>query len=167
MRFGTEAILATLVAERRTPTIILLDARRGLLRQTPRHAVIAHFVDVRYCVLAVNKLNLAPWDCGAFCGVIDAFRDFTRWLNFASMTTIILSARNGDNGACSKADGPWYSGPKLLRHFYTIEIEGDLATTKLAPRPSRSAQLCYRSHRARAKGLDFDGAGQEITNPRV
>jgi sulfate adenylyltransferase subunit 1 len=74
--------------------------------------VIAHFVGVRYFVLAVNKLNLARWDCGAFRGIVDAFRDFTRLLNFASMTTIILSARNGDNVACSKANGPWYSGPK-------------------------------------------------------
>jgi len=111
--------------------IILVDARRGLLPQTRRHAVIAHLVGVRHFVLAVNKLDLVGWDRAIFDGIVDGFRDFTRSLKFASVTPIPLSALHGDNVASRSANTPWYSGPSLLAHLETIEIEGDLAATPL------------------------------------
>jgi bifunctional enzyme CysN/CysC len=111
--------------------IILVDARRGLLPQTQRHAVIAHLVGVRHFVLAVNKLDLVRWDRAVFDGIVDGFRDFTRSLKFASMTPIPLSALNGDNVSSRSANTPWYSGPTLLAHLETIEIEGDRAATPL------------------------------------
>jgi bifunctional enzyme CysN/CysC len=111
--------------------IILVDARRGLLPQTRRHAVIAHLVGVRHFVLAVNKLDLVDWDRTIFDGIVDGFRDFTRSLKFASMTPIPLSALNGDNVSSRSANTPWYPGPTLLAHLETIEIEGDRAATPL------------------------------------
>ena len=111
--------------------IILVDARRGLLPQTRRHAVIAHLVGVRHFVLAVNKLDLVGWDRAVFDGIVDGFRDFTCSLKFASMTPIPLSALNGDNVSSRSAHTPWYSGPTLLAHLETIEIEGDRAAAPL------------------------------------
>jgi len=111
--------------------IILVDARRGLLPQTRRHAVIAHLVGVRHFVLAVNKLDLVGWDRRVFDGIVDGFRDFTRSLKFASLTPIPLSALQGDNVSSPSANTPWYSGPTLLSHLETIEIEGDRTATPL------------------------------------
>jgi bifunctional enzyme CysN/CysC len=111
--------------------VILVDARRGLLPQTRRHAVIAHLVGVRHFVLAVNKLDLVDWERAVFDGIVDGFGDFTGSLNFASMTPIPLSALNGDNVSSPSANTPWYSGPSLLAHLETIEIESDRAVTPL------------------------------------
>ena len=77
--------------------IILVDARRGLLAQTRRHAMIAHMVGVRHFVLAVNKLDLVNWDRAVYDGIVGGFRDFAKPLNFASLVPIPLSALNGDN----------------------------------------------------------------------
>ena len=111
--------------------IILIDARRGLLPQTRRHAVIAHLVGVRHFVLAVNKLDLVGWDRGVFDSIVDGFRDFTRSLKFASLTPVPLSALLGDNVSSRSANTPWYAGPTLLSHLETIEIEGDRAAAPL------------------------------------
>jgi bifunctional enzyme CysN/CysC len=111
--------------------IILVDARRGLLPQTRRHAVIAHLVGVRHFVLAVNKLDLVGWDSGVFDSIVDGFRNFTRLLKFASLTPIPLSALQGDNVSSRSPNTPWYAGPTLLSHLETIEIGGDRAATPL------------------------------------
>jgi bifunctional enzyme CysN/CysC len=111
--------------------IILVDARRGLLPQTRRHAVIAHLVGVRHFVLAVNKLDLVGWDRGVFDGIVDGFREFTRALKFASLTPIPLSALHGDNVSSRSANTPWYAGPTLLSHLETIKIERERAATPL------------------------------------
>jgi len=76
--------------------IILVDARRGLLPQTRRHAMIAHMVGVRHFVLAVNKLDLVNWDRAVYDRIVEGFRDFAKPLNFASLVPIPLSALNGD-----------------------------------------------------------------------
>ena len=77
--------------------IILVDARRGLLPQTRRHAMIAHMVGVRHFVLAVNKLDLVNWDRTVYDRIVEGFRDFAKSLNFASLVPIPLSALTGDN----------------------------------------------------------------------
>jgi bifunctional enzyme CysN/CysC len=111
--------------------IILIDARRGLLPQTRRHAVIAHLVGVRHFVLAVNKLDLVGWDRGVFDSIVDGFRDFTQSLKFASLTPVPLSALLGDNVSSRSANTPWYAGPTLLSHLETIEIEANRTVTPL------------------------------------
>jgi bifunctional enzyme CysN/CysC len=111
--------------------IILVDARRGLLPQTRRHAVIAHLVGVRHFVLAVNKLDLVGWDRAIFDGIVEDFCNFNRSLKFASTTAIPLSGLHGDNVSSHSARTPWYSGPTLLAHLETVDIEGNRPATPL------------------------------------
>jgi bifunctional enzyme CysN/CysC len=111
--------------------IILVDARRGLLAQTRRHAVIAHMVGVRHFVLAVNKLDLVEWDRTVYDGIVDAFREFSRPLHLASLVAIPLSALNGDNVSAPGTNTPWYDGPSLLGHLETIDVEADRSTAPL------------------------------------
>jgi bifunctional enzyme CysN/CysC len=127
--------------------IILVDARRGVLPQTRRHAVIAHLVGVRHFVLAVNKLDLVNWDRAVYDGIVEGFRDFVRPLNFASLVPIPLSALNGDNVCAASTNTPWYSGPSLLAHLETIEVEARQSATPLRVfvqtvlRPDRDSRL--------------------------
>jgi len=111
--------------------IILVDARRGLLPQTRRHAVIAHLVGVRHFVLAINKLDLVNWDRAVYDGIAGAFRDFAEPLNLKSLLAIPLSALNGDNVTARSTNAPWYDGPSLLEHLETIDVEADFSGTPL------------------------------------
>jgi len=127
--------------------VILVDARRGLLPQTRRHAVIAHMVGVRHFVLAVNKLDLVNWDRTVFDGIVSGFRDFARSLNVTSLVAIPLSALNGDNVSSPSTNTPWYDGPSLLGHLETIDTAADRSGTPLRVlvqtvlRPDRDSRL--------------------------
>ncbi len=127
--------------------IILVDARRGLLPQTRRHAMIAHMVGVRHFVLAVNKLDLVNWDRALYDGIVGGFRDFAKPLNFATLVPIPLSALNGDNVASASPNTPWHDGPSLLGHLETVNVEADKSAIPLRVlvqsvlRPDRDSRL--------------------------
>ena len=112
--------------------IILVDARRGLLPQTRRHAVIAHIVGVRHVVLAVNKLDLVGWDRSVYDGIVNGFREFARPLGLTSLVPIPLSALNGDNVSAPGGNTPWYDGPSLLGHLETVDIAADRSNPRCA-----------------------------------
>ena len=101
--------------------VILVDARNGLQPQTRRHACIAGMLRVRHLVLAVNKMDLAGFDRGAFEALTAAFRDTVAPLGFASITAIPMCARDGDNLVQRSDRMPWYDGPTLLGHLETVE----------------------------------------------
>jgi bifunctional enzyme CysN/CysC len=111
--------------------IILVDARRGILAQTRRHAVIAHLVGVRHFVLAVNKLDLMNWDRAVYDGIVAEFRAFSQPLKLASLVPIPLSALHGDNVCASSANTPWHEGPSLLAHLETVDVESDRSNSPL------------------------------------
>src|SRR6186997_1972063 len=77
--------------------VILVDARKGLLTQTLRHATIVSLLGIRHVVLAVNKMDLVGFRRPAFDAIVDGFRRFAAALNFSSIVAIPVSARHGDN----------------------------------------------------------------------
>jgi bifunctional enzyme CysN/CysC len=107
--------------------ILLVDARKGLLPQTHRHAAIAALMGIRQVVLAVNKLDLVQWDRGRFEEIAGAFRPFGERLGFKSVLPIPISARHGDNVTTPSTNTEWYKGPTLLGHLEDVEIEQELA----------------------------------------
>ncbi len=102
--------------------ILLVDARAGVIEQTRRHAAIVALLGVRHVVLAVNKMDLADFDEGAYRRVVDQFAGIAQALEFATITPIPLSARYGDNVATASQRTPWYRGPALLRHLEQVAI---------------------------------------------
>jgi bifunctional enzyme CysN/CysC len=106
--------------------ILLVDARKGLLRQTHRHAAIAALMGIRHVVLAVNKIDLVGWDHDVYRGITDAFAAFAQKLGLASIQSIPVCAREGDNVARRSERMPWYRGPTLLEHLETVEVDADL-----------------------------------------
>src|SRR5579883_717565 len=75
--------------------ILLVDARKGLLAQTRRHAAIATMMGVRQIVLAVNKIDLMNYDEAVFRRIAADFEAFAEQLSFRSVTAIPVSARYG------------------------------------------------------------------------
>ncbi len=105
--------------------ILLVDARKGLLTQTHRHAIIASLLGIRHVVLAVNKIDLVDYDAATFERIVAAFGDFAKSLGFRSVVAIPISARRGDNVSGLSAKTPWYKGPPLLDHLERVEVEED------------------------------------------
>ncbi len=93
--------------------VLLVDARKGLLPQTRRHAAVASLLGVRRVVLAVNKMDLVGWDESVFRAVADAFAPVAAALGLHA-TAIPVSARTGGGLARPAPESPWYGGPTLL-----------------------------------------------------
>ena len=105
--------------------ILLVDARKGLLTQTHRHAIIVSLLGIRHVVLAVNKIDLVDYDETIFRRIVADFRVFAKTLNFKSVVAIPMSAREGDNVSSASARTPWHEGPTLIDHLERIEVEED------------------------------------------
>jgi len=102
--------------------LLLVDARKGLLEQTHRHAAIVALLGIKHVVLAINKIDLVGFDEKTFDTITAAFADFARPLGFASVLAIPLSARHGDNVSEPSARTPWYRGPSLIAYLEEIDI---------------------------------------------
>jgi bifunctional enzyme CysN/CysC len=108
--------------------IILVDARKGILAQTRRHAVICSLLGIRHVVLAINKMDLIDHSQGEFDRIAADFRSFASQLSFDTIAPIPISARFGDNVVERGRNMDWYGGPALLRYLESIEIDAALET---------------------------------------
>jgi bifunctional enzyme CysN/CysC len=101
--------------------VLLVDARKGLLLQTRRHATIAALMGIRQVVLAVNKMDLVDYDERAFNSVTGEFHSHAEKLGMRT-AAIPLSALKGENVVHRAPAMPWYGGPTLLEFLETSEI---------------------------------------------
>jgi bifunctional enzyme CysN/CysC len=100
--------------------ILLVDATKGLLTQTRRHAAIVSLLGIRDVVLAVNKMDLVGFDESRFREIAAAFEGLAAKLGIDSVTAIPISARDGDNVTIRSARTPYYSGAPLLQHLERV-----------------------------------------------
>ncbi|MCG2841741.1 sulfate adenylyltransferase subunit CysN [Sandaracinobacter sp. RS1-74] len=101
--------------------VLLVDASRGLLQQTRRHAFIVSQLGIRQLVLAVNKMDLAGHSEARFRAIEADFRKFAATLGFADITAIPIIAPEGANIATRAPTLPWYKGPTLVEALETAE----------------------------------------------
>ena len=105
--------------------IILIDARKGVLTQTRRHAYICSLLRIRHIVLAINKIDLVDYSQDVFEAIDDEFRDFADKLDYASLTSIPMSARFGENVIGRSEKLSWFAGPALLPYLESIDVSSD------------------------------------------
>jgi bifunctional enzyme CysN/CysC len=101
--------------------VLLVDARKGLLVQTRRHAAIASLMGVRQLVLAVNKMDLVGFDRAVFERIVADFAALGDRLGALAVTPIPIVARDGDNVTAAGARMPWFAGPTLLAALEAAE----------------------------------------------
>ncbi|HEX8348013.1 MAG TPA: GTP-binding protein [Actinoplanes sp.] len=105
--------------------LILVDARKGLVEQSRRHAFLCSLLRVPHLVLCVNKMDLVDWDREVYERIADEFTSFAAKLDAPDLTVIPISALNGDNIASRSENSPWYEGPSLLHHLEHVHIASD------------------------------------------
>ena len=108
--------------------VILVDARKGLLTQTYRHTRIVSMMGIRHVVLAVNKMDLVEYSQAVFERITSAYAPFAGRCGVDNLTSIPVSALEGDNLICPSTRMPWYSGPTLVEHLDTVEVKNDPAS---------------------------------------
>lgn len=137
--------------------VILIDARKGVLTQTRRHAYIASLLGIRHIVLAVNKIDLVDYSQAVFDKIVSDFHAFSARLNFVSQVAIPLSARFGVNVIEKSSETSWYTGPSLLSHLEIVDVD-----TALADKPFRlPVQWVNRPN------LDFRGFSGTVAGGRI
>ena len=103
--------------------IVLVDARKGVLPQSRRHAFIASLLGIPHVVVAVNKMDLVDYDEHIFDAICSDFRKFARDLSLQRLYFIPISALEGDNVVSQSAKTPWYRGGSLLHLLETAPVE--------------------------------------------
>src|SRR4051812_6017113 len=106
-------------------SIVLVDARAGVIEQSRRHTAIASLLRIPHLVVAVNKMDLVGWSEQRFLEIRAQFEEFLPRLDIKDVKFIPLSALNGDNVVDPSPHTPWYSGPTLLRHLESVHIGSD------------------------------------------
>jgi len=107
--------------------IILIDARKGILTQSRRHAYIASLLGIRHLVAAVNKMDLVDFSESVFRQIDTDLRALMQQFSgsqftAANLVTIPVSALEGDNVVEPSTRTPWYTGPTLLEHLEQVPV---------------------------------------------
>ena len=105
--------------------LVLVDARKGILEQSRRHAFLATLLQVPHIVLCVNKMDLVDYSQEVYEQIREEFTAFAMKLRVPDLTVIPVSALGGDNIVNRSENMPWYEGTSLLHHLENVHIASD------------------------------------------
>ena len=141
--------------------IILVDARKGVIEQTRRHAIIASLLGIPHIVVCVNKMDLVEYRQEVFESIKHDFEVFASGLDVADARFIPISALHGDNVVDRSQNMDWYDGPALLSLLEMVPIENDVNLTdarfpvQYVIRPQSAEFPDYRGYAGRIAGGVF------------
>src|SRR6204780_269796 len=139
--------------------VILLDARKGVLEQSKRHAFISALLGIPHLVVAVNKMDLVEYSQERFDELAVEFAEFAAKLESSANTVYMpMSALEGDNVVDRSQRMSWYEGPTLLELLEGVEVAYDHPHDRPARFP---VQWVVRPATGAAGAEDYRGyAGQ-------
>ena len=115
--------------------LVLVDARKGIIEQTRRHASLSALLRVPHLVLAVNKMDLVDFDRRVYDDIVADFQFFASALRLPDVTAIPMAALHGDNVVHRSNRFDWYYGPSLLEHLEQVHVSRDEAEQRPARFP--------------------------------
>ncbi len=151
--------------------LILVDARKGVIEQTCRHAIIASLLQIPHLVLCVNKMDLEDYSQEAYEKVVRQFKSFASKLDIKDLRFIPISALHGDNVVKKSDKMPWYEGPSLLYTLETIHIGSDenlidcRFPVQTVIRPHSAEHPDYRGYAGRIAGGIFKPGDEVMAMP--
>ncbi|MFE7409490.1 sulfate adenylyltransferase subunit 1 [Streptomyces laurentii] len=149
-------------------TVILVDARNGVVEQTRRHAAIAALLRVPHVALAVNKMDLVDHRESVFATIAEEFTAYATGLGIPEITAIPISALAGDNVVEPSAHMDWYSGPTVLEHLETVPVAHDASPrharlpVQYVIRPQTAEHPDYRGYAGQIAAGSFR-VGEQVT----
>ncbi|MEP7221117.1 MAG: sulfate adenylyltransferase subunit CysN [Novosphingobium sp.] len=109
---------------------ILIDARKGVLVQTKRHSYLCNLIGIKNIVLAVNKMDLVDYSQDVFDKIVADYTEFAKSIGITEFTSMPISGFKGDNIIGASDNTPWYTGPNLIEHLETVEVNSSLDAAK-------------------------------------
>ncbi|HLT93186.1 MAG TPA: GTP-binding protein, partial [Membranihabitans sp.] len=106
-------------------SLILIDARNGVMEQTRRHAIIASLLQIPHLVVCINKMDLVDYSRDRYEEIKEEFEKFASKLDVVDVSFIPISALKGDNIVNRSKSMPWYEGPTLLYYLENVHIASD------------------------------------------
>ena len=147
--------------------LILIDARKGVVEQTRRHAFLASLLQIPHLLVCINKMDLVDYQEEVFDQIKNDFSEFSHKLDVNDVRFIPISALNGDNVVDESEQMPWYHGSTLLYHLENIHIGSDhnlidcRFPVQYVVRPYQDQYHDYRGYAGRIAGGVFK-KGDEI-----
>jgi bifunctional enzyme CysN/CysC len=138
--------------------IVLIDARKGVIAQSKRHAFISSLLGIPHVVVCVNKMDLVDFEQSVFDAIVEDFERFAAKLEMPDVTFIPISALRGDNVVERSEEMPWYQGPPLLYHLEHVSIASDRNLIDVrfpvqwVIRPPASGVADYRAYAGQVAG---------------
>jgi sulfate adenylyltransferase large subunit len=111
--------------------VILIDATKGLLPQTRRHAYIASLLGISQVLAAVNKMDLVAFSEEVFLRLQQDFSELAKALRIPAVQCVPISALDGDNVVGRSATTPWYVGPTFLEHLEAVPVRPSIEAQEL------------------------------------
>jgi len=152
--------------------LILVDARKGVIEQTCRHAFIADLLGIKHIALCVNKMDLVDYEQAAFDKVRREFGNFaSRLENITDLTFFPISALKGDNIVEKSESMPWYEGPPLLYYLEMVYVGSDANhvdarfPVQWVVRPHSDEHHDYRGYAGRVASGAFKPGDEVIVLP--
>ena len=105
--------------------LVLVDARKGVLEQSRRHAFLASLLQVPHIVVCVNKMDLVGYSEEVFEQIRAEFIAFATKLRVPDLSVLPVSALLGDNVVTRSENMPWFDGPSLLHHLENVHVASD------------------------------------------
>lgn len=136
-------------------TLILIDARHGVIEQTKRHAFIASLLQIPHMIVCVNKMDLVDFSEEVFNDIVSQFEEFSSKLYVKDIRFIPISALQGDNVVNRSEQMEWYQGGALLHLLETLHISSDINkidarfAVQTVIRPQREGYIDYRGYAGR------------------
>jgi bifunctional enzyme CysN/CysC len=152
-------------------TIVLVDARKGIVEQTRRHAFLASLLRVPHLVVCVNKMDLVDYDQDVFDSIRREFTSFASRLDVSDLTFIPMSALQGDNVVHRSTSMPWYEGASLIHHLEQVYIASDRNLidprfpVQWVTRPQTADLPDYRGYAGRIDGGVFRPGDEVLVLP--
>lgn len=151
--------------------IILVDARKGVVEQTKRHAFIASLLGIPHLVVCINKMDLMDYDQQVFERIKKEFQGFASKFKVQDIQFIPISALKGDNVVEKSQNMPWYGGSTLMYLLETIHIGSDLNLVdcrfpvQYVVRPQTDEHHDYRGYAGRVDGGIFKPGDKVMVLP--
>jgi bifunctional enzyme CysN/CysC len=151
--------------------VILVDARKGVLEQSRRHAFLASLLQIPHLVVAVNKMDLVDFDEAAYEQIVSEFGHWASKLDVHDISFIPISALHGDNVVERSARMPWYDGPSLLYHLEHVHIASDRNLidcrfpVQWVIRPMRAEHHDYRGYAGQVASGVFKPGDEVVVLP--
>jgi bifunctional enzyme CysN/CysC len=153
--------------------IVLVDARKGVIEQSRRHAFLATLLGIRHLVLCVNKMDLVDFSEEVFDSIAREFEAFVEAIDSShevEVTPIPVSALNGDNVVDVSPNLSWYAGPPLLEHLEKVDVHDHDPVEGRFPvqyviRPMSDEHHDYRGYAGQVAGGTFHPGDEVVVLP--